>query len=74
MTSENDYKHLVGKTLIEVGQEDNFQRTDNHVYESDLPENRRVIKPGYAYTCDYVEDRLCVEIDESSIIKSVNYG
>jgi hypothetical protein len=31
MSLADNYQHLVGKTLIEAGQEASIQKTDNHV-------------------------------------------
>ncbi|KXN73413.1 hypothetical protein CONCODRAFT_3645 [Conidiobolus coronatus NRRL 28638] len=74
MVSADNYQHLVGKTLIEADQEANIQKTNNHVLASELPENRRIERPGCGYTCDFIEERLRVRIDENSVIKSVMNG
>ncbi|SPF75104.1 hypothetical protein ALP8811_00088 [Aliiroseovarius pelagivivens] len=37
----------------------------------DLPENRRVLQPGMAYTMDYQPDRLNISIDENGLIDRI---
>lgn len=37
----------------------------------DLSENRRVLRPGMAYTEDYQPDRLNISIDENEVIERI---
>ena len=36
-----------------------------------LPENRRLLRPGMAYTMDYQPDRLNISIDEDGLIDRI---
>ncbi|KXN73412.1 hypothetical protein CONCODRAFT_15543 [Conidiobolus coronatus NRRL 28638] len=74
MTSADNYQHLVGKTLIEADKEAGFQRTDDHVLESELPEPSRVEKPDNCYTCEFREERLRIGVDENNVIRAVMNG
>ncbi|CAG8486367.1 6392_t:CDS:2 [Ambispora gerdemannii] len=73
---QKDYNHFVGKTLMRENSDSvakNISK-DMIVYESELPSKHRIIRPGYMYTADYVQDRLQVRVNEDNVIESVQYG
>ncbi|KXN66838.1 hypothetical protein CONCODRAFT_80379 [Conidiobolus coronatus NRRL 28638] len=74
-SNAEDYQNLVGKKFIESSNESSFSKSDsNLVFESELPTNRRIKKPGYGHTCDFDEDRLEITIDKEGIVKGVRNG
>ncbi|KXN67499.1 hypothetical protein CONCODRAFT_19550 [Conidiobolus coronatus NRRL 28638] len=73
-TFAENYKYLVGKTLIEMGREAEVSKTDKHVLERELPHPRRVIKPGSLHTADYNENRLNVTLNDKNTIMFVKNG
>ncbi|KXN67501.1 hypothetical protein CONCODRAFT_80115 [Conidiobolus coronatus NRRL 28638] len=70
-TIADNYRYLIGKTLIDLGKEAQINKTNKHVLESELPKPRRVIKPGQLYSADYNENRLHITINDKNMITLV---
>ncbi|KAI9296878.1 hypothetical protein K502DRAFT_328692 [Neoconidiobolus thromboides FSU 785] len=69
----NSVKSYVGKQLILNG-DTNTSYGSNAVYESNLPNPYRIVKPGEAVSMLFMANRLTLYIDSNNIITSAGYN
>jgi hypothetical protein len=78
MSLDANKKELVGAYVYSKDSADMFTgekaKGKKFIKEETFPQPYRIIRPGYMYTMDYVEDRLNVHVNEDFMIKDLKWG